>query len=87
MLKQLPNGDWIDPTTVTSVRALELSRCVFTDTTHSNRVVVMWGKMMCSVINCESYADAERIRDEIAGWCNEPLPVIAVNLEGIDESA
>lgn len=68
-LVQLPNGDWLDPTVVRSLRVLPLYKCEVTGQVHGPRVVVETGignTSMYSVLNFERQEDADDYRDKLA---------------------
>jgi hypothetical protein len=65
-LLKLPNGSWVDPRTITSIRPLPTSTG-FTGHLHRARVVVNHGAGLAEEILANDDADALRIADEIAG--------------------
>jgi hypothetical protein len=75
-LYQLPNGDWIDLTTVKAILALRGEHYAISgrhpprvriDTTMSNAI---------HILNFESDDDAERFRDQLAGLVNGALAAV-----------
>lgn len=70
-LTQLPNGDWLDPTTVVGIRAFGRSRCETTKTVFPPRVVVETsGVVKLLIVHCEDYQSAETLRDNLAQVAN-----------------
>ncbi len=64
-LKQLPNGNWVDPDLIRSVRALD--ECDgFMGGFHPPRVVVDHGAGCSEMIECVTFAAACATRDKIA---------------------
>ncbi len=69
-LRQLPiSGNWIDPSTITKVRA-ERSEYIPLGGVFPDHVVVSYGNAS-TTLRCQSFEQAQAIRDEIAGWANE----------------
>jgi len=79
MLKQLPNGDWIDPSTIASVRVLPRQASLIEGhPDHPDRVVLTYavtpmGAARDVLIECRDALDAQQVRDEIAGLRNSVL--------------
>lgn len=69
-LIQLPNGQWIDPKTVTSIVAMEWLKSETTGCLHAPRVVVHAGTF-ATCINCDDFVQAQQIANELAGRINE----------------
>lgn len=75
-LYQLPNGDWCDPTTIVSVRALgetdpEMERIMKFH--HSPRVVVGHSGGCLSIREYDTFEHACEVRDRIANDVNAAL--------------
>jgi hypothetical protein len=67
MLVQLPDGSWVDPKLIVHVGLHAASTGI--GGRLPDRVVVVAGNGLI-LINCESYEDAETLRDRIAGAAN-----------------
>lgn len=66
-LHQLPiSGDWIDPSTITGVSAVEKKSSLYED----SYIAIHMGSENF-IIDAKTIQQAQAIRDEIAGWANE----------------
>jgi hypothetical protein len=66
-LRQLPNGDWVNPEAIVSVRAFPQSQwSVGGVAANRDRVVVEMRAGTPIVIECDSLNEAKVIRDDIA---------------------
>lgn len=69
-LHQLPNGDWIDLRTITSIRYAP-RETGYSGMIHAPRIIVEAGPIFCRIIDFESNEDAQAARDELANLVNQ----------------